>query len=112
MDILKYKPVDTIDVAIKYPDDTDTDITITVAGTHTAQWRTATAGYDSSTDTTGARLLAGATVGWQNLIEDGEQIEPTPDNIERVYLLYPWIRNQVEVAIGDKMRFFPNAANP
>lgn len=112
MDILKYKPIDSIDVKITDPLGGETDIVITVVGVHTAQWRTATAGYDPSIDTTGARLLACATISWQNITEDGEPIEPTLDNFERVYLLYPWIRDQVDLAIGDKKRFFPNAANP
>lgn len=117
MDILKFKPVDTVSVAIKAPDVSEddfdivveTDIAIVVYGTHTRQWRKALSQHNPNEDGSGAKLLAAATASWSGVSEDGTELEPTPENIERVYREYPWIMTQVDVAIGEKQRFFPNA---
>jgi hypothetical protein len=54
----------------------------------------------------GMELLVAATIRWTGIEEGDQPILPTPENVERIYIEYPWIRAQVDEAFGDVARFF------
>lgn len=63
-------------------------------------------------------VLIAATAGWvwgkdasgeENTFE-GSKPELTPDNVRRVYKKLPWIRKQVDEALGDDAEFFRGVA--
>lgn len=51
-------------------------------------------------------LLVSATVGWENVIFDGQPLEFTPVNVEKVYTDFPFIKDQVDRFIADRQNFF------
>lgn len=52
----------------------------------------------------GAQLLAKCTVDCY-MVEDGKEIGCDRDELTRLYLRYPWIREQVEEFMGDRSNF-------
>lgn len=51
------------------------------------------------------KLLAACTKGWKGVVENGKAIECTKENAMAIYEKYPWIREQVDTAIGDRANF-------
>ncbi len=51
------------------------------------------------------RLLAAMTKAWEGVIIDGKPVECNTENAIMVYERWPWIREQVNVAIGDRANF-------
>lgn len=49
--------------------------------------------------------LCDATVGWENVVLDGEQLECTPDNVRKVYKRLPWLVTQVDAFVADLANF-------
>jgi len=62
-------------------------------------------------------LLIAATASWtwgkdasgDEATFEGGKPEFTPDNVSRVYKKLPWIRKQVDEALGDDAEFFRGA---
>jgi hypothetical protein len=50
-------------------------------------------------------LLVVATTGWQGMTRDGQPFEYSNDNARELYRKYPWIREQVDAAVGDRANF-------
>lgn len=50
-------------------------------------------------------LLAACTIGWSGVIIEGKEIPFTVDNAAMVYGRFPWIKEQVDTAIGDRANF-------
>lgn len=55
------------------------------------------------------KLLARVTVGWSGLKEDGEELEFSIANAERLYTDYPWIKEQVDEFVQERSNFLTNA---
>ncbi|MCK5605398.1 hypothetical protein KAR91_26135 [Candidatus Pacearchaeota archaeon] len=53
----------------------------------------------------GIELLAACTTGWTGVVRDGKVIEFSKDNAVMIYKGYPWIKEQVDIAIGDRANF-------
>ena len=53
----------------------------------------------------GVELLAKCTTGWDGVEEKGSVLEFSEENAKRVYKAYPWIREQVELFMGDRSNF-------
>jgi len=53
-------------------------------------------------------LLAGCTVGWEGIQEGETDIPFSVDAAKRVYREYPWMKEQVDMAIGDRGNFLGN----
>ena len=51
------------------------------------------------------KLLAACTKGWSGVVENGKAVECTKENAMAIYEKYPWIREQVDTAIGDRANF-------
>lgn len=58
-------------------------------------------------------LLASCTLGWKQgekntITIDGAEIAFSRDNAEMVYERFPWIREQIDTAMGDRANFIKN----
>lgn len=53
----------------------------------------------------GLELLASCTKAWTGVILDGEQLECNKENAIIIYERFPWIKEQVDIAIGDRANF-------
>ncbi len=53
-------------------------------------------------------LLAACTKSWKGVIVDGKAVECTPENVAMIYERFPWIKEQVDTAIGDRANFIQN----
>lgn len=65
------------------------------------------------------QILAGCTTGWENVCEgkDQETKAPLPlpfslENAVSLYTKYPWIKEQVDEAIGNRANFMPSSSKP
>lgn len=50
-------------------------------------------------------MLALCTTGWENMEKDGKKVPFSPENAKLIYKENPWIREQIEEAIGDRSNF-------
>ena len=136
MDLNQTKTADSADVVLmhpasgeplgdKGPDGTVANpATITVAGKDSDTYRTfqrrllnrrlAVKGRRDSTPTVeeleeeGLSLLVTCTLGWKNIELDGKALAFSPGAARQLYSDFPWIREQVDAAIGDRERFLSN----
>ena len=56
-------------------------------------------------------LLARVTVGWDNIIWEGETLKFSRENARMLYRERKWVREQVDAFVGDRSHFF-DAAKP
>ena len=57
-------------------------------------------------------LLVAVTRGWSGFTQGGKAVDCTPQNVQRIYTEFPWIREQVDLAIGDRANFLPSSPTP
>jgi len=53
-------------------------------------------------------LLAKCTKSWSGVVIEGKEIEFNYDNAVMVYERFPWLKEQVDIAIGDRANFIKN----
>jgi len=53
-------------------------------------------------------LLASVTKSWNNVVIDGQPVGFSKENALMVYERFPWIKEQVDTAIGDRANFIPS----
>lgn len=123
MDLLQLLPVDCVDVKLKHPVSGDElDAKIKVYGKDSSVFQNAikqrakaqitrkSKDIDlESNEKDSIELLADCTKDWQGISEGGKQIECTRQNAIDIYTKYKWIREQIDIAIGDRANFFINA---
>ena len=123
MDLLQLLPVDCVDVKLKHPvTGVELDATIKVYGKDSSVFQNAikqrakaqitrkSKDIDlESNEKDSIELLADCTKDWQGISEGGKQIECTRQNAIDIYTKYKWIREQIDIAIGDRANFFINA---
>ena len=63
----------------------------------------------SMSDEDACQMLAECTVEWEGIQENGEAIEFSVDAAYDLYMKYVWMREQVDVFVGDRANFFPAA---
>jgi hypothetical protein len=64
------------------------------------------AGLTSSDfDSDAIELLASCTTGWENMVIDKKDVPFTRENAVAIYTQYPWIKEQVDSAVGDRALF-------
>jgi len=56
----------------------------------------------------GLKLLAKCTRSWSGVVIDSKDVEFSTDNAVMVYERFPWIKEQVDTAIGDRANFIPS----
>jgi hypothetical protein len=66
--------------------------------------------HQSATFDAMERLIVAAVAGWENIIENGKPIEPTPDAVLRILGPQRVFFEQVYQAILDRRRFLKSAA--
>lgn len=50
-------------------------------------------------------LLARCTVGWENIEWEGKPLPFDKDNAKKLYTKAPWLREQVDLFMGDRANF-------
>jgi len=63
----------------------------------------------SCTEQDACDLLAACTLGWEGLIEGGEPVEFSTQAASDLYARHAWIREQVDMFVGDRANFFKTA---
>lgn len=63
-----------------------------------------------SVEADGIQLLAAVTISWrhgdkQTVTLDGKELACTKDNAATLYERFPWIKEQVDTAVGDRANF-------
>jgi len=53
----------------------------------------------------GIDLLVACTKSWSGIVIEGKETEFSHDNAIMVYTRFPWIKEQVDIAIGDRANF-------
>jgi hypothetical protein len=53
----------------------------------------------------GLNLLASCTLAWDGVVVDGETVPCNKENAKELYRRFPWIREQVDLFIGDRANF-------
>ena len=53
----------------------------------------------------GIELLAEVTKGWEGIELDGKTLEFSKENAIDVYTRFPWIKEQIDSAVGDRANF-------
>lgn len=110
---------DGIDVQINGPDGKPLGFTIKVAGPDSArqkaaqqamvderlQRQVATPPTAEEIDTSSRKLLASSTMGWDEFELDGAPYQFSVENAAALYERFPFIREQVDRAAGNRARF-------
>ncbi|NTX07059.1 hypothetical protein [Myxococcus sp. CA040A] len=56
-------------------------------------------------------MLVRRTLGWSGFVEGGKPVPFSADAALRLYTEHPWLRRQVDDALGDRSRFFEASAS-
>lgn len=123
MDLLQLLPVDCVDVKLKHPvTGVELDATIKVYGKDSSVFQNAikqrakaqiarkSKDIDlEANDKDSIELLADCTQGWSGIAEGSKELVFSRDAAIALYTKYKWIREQIDIAIGDRANFFTNA---
>ncbi len=60
----------------------------------------------------GIELLAACTKGWAGVVIDGKPVSFSQAEAVNLYTRFPWIREQVDTAIGDRANFIKGSSKP
>ena len=52
-------------------------------------------------------LLVSCVLGWDGVESEGAALPCTAENVKKVFEACPWIKDQVDAAIGDRALFLP-----
>jgi len=63
----------------------------------------------SGLDSEALELLAACTLGWSGLILGGEALEFSESEARKLYEAHGWIKEQVDVFVGERANFFTSA---
>jgi hypothetical protein len=118
------KADDGAEMVVMHPGTGDaTDAVITLAGMDSRAWRAASHKLRSNVFSDGAdqdrvvkafemseqhvaELLASVTLSWKNVKDGGPDLECTRENAKKLYVKYPWLREQVNRFAGNRANFF------
>lgn len=50
-------------------------------------------------------LLVAATIDWEGIVVDGKELPFSNENAHALYERFPWIREQVNIFVGDRANF-------
>lgn len=99
-------------------------VTITVVGTYSKTYRRVQ-NEQRAKNLKGRRLqltpeqidaraneaIASCVLGWEGFTSEGKPFPFTKDNAAALFTAAPWIRDQVEEAMGDHAAFFPKPSS-
>jgi len=122
MDISQLSIADTADVEITLPSGEATDIVIQVYGQDSDAYKKVSRKQQNSRlkdmqrgkkgnttaediEARGFDLLVSCVASWSGVESGGKALECTPDNIRLLFKQLPFIKEQVDVAIADRVNF-------
>jgi hypothetical protein len=50
--------------------------------------------------------LTKLTIGWSGFKLDGDELDPTPENVKKVYSEWAWIKDQAQEFVSNRANFF------
>lgn len=53
----------------------------------------------------GLKVTVASIISWDGVIENGQAVELTPENATAILVKYPFIREQLDSAVGDRAGF-------
>lgn len=123
MDLLQLLPSDYFELTLKHPVSGDElDAKIKVYGKDSSVFQNAIKARAKAqiarkskdidleaNDKDSIELLADCTQGWSGIAEGSKEIVFSRDAAIALYTKYKWIREQIDIAIGDRANFFINA---
>ena len=123
MDLLQLLPVDSVAVKLKHPVTGDElDATINIYGKDSSVFKNAIKQRAKAqiarkskeldldaNDKDNIDVLADCTKSWSGIAEGSKEITFSRDAAIELYTKYVWIREQIDIAIGDRANFFMNA---
>ena len=77
-----------------------------LAETRAGKKRTSIAAAEAN----GIELLTRVTVGWSNIVYNGEALKFSPENARMLYRERPWIMEQVDAFVANRANFLKLAA--
>jgi hypothetical protein len=60
----------------------------------------------------GLELLAACTKSWSGVVIEGKQVAFSHEAAADLYTRFPWIKEQVDTAIGDRANFIKGSSKP
>lgn len=63
------------------------------------------------TETDSISMLVECTIKFENIILDGNEVESNPLNAKMLYTRFPWIKEQVDAFIADRLNFLGNSSS-
>jgi len=60
----------------------------------------------TNSDSEACELLAACTIGWSGIVAGGEVVKFSQSEARSLYEQHAWIREQVDLFIGDRANFF------
>lgn len=118
MNLTNYKLEETAWLESVYaPDGEKTDIRIELASRDSQKYqarikklaeknRKALKGLDINTvEKETMNIYVACTINWENIQDNGKDVPCTPEEIERIYTMAPWIFEQVREFIEDRANF-------
>ncbi len=108
MDITEFAQSDTCELDILHPiTGKKTDIKVEVHSMDSKQYRKAMAAVKDEKDPAlnNVKILAMMTTGWKNISYKGKKLNYSQKNAIKIYVDGPWIANQVEAGIFNRVNF-------
>lgn len=115
-----------VDMTVLHPATLEeTEATIKLCGTDSEQFKNATKAQAEANASSGKKkkalsreaideatcqILADCTLEWSNVEENGKTLPFTRENALALYRRHAWLREQVNVFIGDRANFFPKSS--
>lgn len=53
----------------------------------------------------GLKVTVASIISWDGVIENGQKVELTPESATTILMKYPFIREQIDSAVGDRAGF-------
>jgi len=122
MDIATLKIDDNHDVKITLPNGEETDIVITVCGQDSDTYKAISrkqqnarlkdmqrgrksAATAETLEERGLELLVACVTGWAGIQDGDKDLECNAENVKMVFEKLPFVKEQIDVAIGDRANF-------
>ena len=121
MDLKTRSVVDTFTYNVVDPvtGDNVEGMTVNLRPTYSAEWKREDAklvrqmrakgrNYKPTPDDmmqTRVKLASSVIASWTGFEEDGKKLQCVPSTVERVLAEYPWLLNQIDIALGDESNF-------
>jgi hypothetical protein len=57
-----------------------------------------------------AKMIASVVMSWTGFEENGKSLRCVPSTVERILTEYPWLLEQLDIALGNEKNFYQSTA--